>query len=149
MKKKANPVSDDQKESLSQYGYEVVDEVEIGEYDLVLTLFPLLGSYNLALQRQGMDFSDPGQQMTKTPATLGVNLTLAIPFIDDWIRKYGTLWVGGNNPHKMRVYEKILTRLGYTMEKGELFGYVMMGISSPSTRGRALKAKLLSKLPTR
>lgn len=142
---KQSKITDEQKKNLNQFGYELVEDVEVGGYDLALTHFPLLGAYHLALQRQGQDFSSPEQQMTKIPGGISADMTLAIPTIDKWIKKYKELWIGGDNPSKIPVYEKILKRLGYTPDKMDFMGLTLMSIDKPSTRTMALKSSLLVK----
>lgn len=142
---KSSAISDEQKNNLAQYGYEVVEEAEVGGYDLVLTHFPLLDAYHLALQRKGLDFSDPEQQMQKIPGGVDADMTKAIPVINQWIKKYKELWVAGNNPSKTPVYLKILKRLGYSPVVEDLMGIQMVSISEPSSKVASLKftAKLL------
>jgi hypothetical protein len=122
------------KDNIEHYGYTVVDEAEVGGYDLVLTHFPLLNCYHLALQAMGQDFSSPEQQMTKIPGAIKGNMLDAIPVIDRWVKQYGELWVGGNNPSKMPVYRKILERLGYPLEDMDCLGLKLLVISKPSNR---------------
>lgn len=132
--KKHSGISDKQKHDLEQYGYQYVDEASVGDYDLVLTHFPLLDAYHIALQRKGRDFTDHEQQTQKFPADLGANISLAVPTLNRWLARYGELWIGGDNPAKVPVYERLLKRLGYTTDSMDLMGMKLVSITKPSRK---------------
>lgn len=131
---KHSRISDKQKQDLEQYGYQYVDEASVGDYDLVLTHFPLLDAYHIALQRKGRDFTDHEQQTQKFPADLGANISLAVPTLNQWLARYGELWIGGDNPAKVPVYERLLKRLGYTTDSMDLMGMKLVSITKPSRK---------------
>lgn len=115
---------------LEAYGYQMVEAVKIGDYDLVLTYSKLMNAYHIAMQRDGMDFADITQQLEKYPEPIGARMSEAVPTLNRWIQKYKTLWISGNDPRKVRVYQKILARLGFKMESFNLFGTTLVSINS-------------------
>jgi hypothetical protein len=121
-------------QNLNQYGYRVVDSASLGggTYNLVLTYSELMESYHLAMQRDGYDFADITQTMDKFPEPIGAQMSEAIPILNKWIQEYKTLWVSGDNPRKVRVYGKILRRLGYKYESFSLMGVTLLSISEPA-----------------
>lgn len=126
-------LTQEHKDHLKSYGYQVVDQVTIGPYDLVLTRFALLGnSYHLAMQKDGQDFADAEQQMEKYPGSIEAKPSEFIPIINKWIQKYGVLYVSSNNRRKARIYEKILKHLGYQTETMDLFGSLITTIETPA-----------------
>lgn len=124
-------LSEENIEHLQAYGYQVVETVELGAYDLTLTYMKMMDAYHIAMQRDGRDFADIVQQTTKFPEAIGAKMSEAIPILNRWIRKYKILWISGNDSRKVRVYEKILRRLGYKMESYDMFGTKLITIDTP------------------
>lgn len=126
-------VSDEDKEILENVGGSyVVDEREVGDYDVILVGTDLIPDfYQIGMQRKGMSMVDVGQQMdsqTPTAPAGGWRAVFGIkPVIDGWLRQYGKLYLGSHNPDKTRKYIQILRMFGYKVgeEAVDLMGQQM------------------------
>lgn len=127
-------VTQEQKDTLEAFGYDVVESVAIGQYDLVLTYFQLFDNYHLAIQRDGQEFSNLEQMMSKTPNSIGARMSEAIPVINKWIKQYGELWIASHNPSKTKVYKRILERLGYSVREEIMMGIQFLSLYESSQK---------------
>ena len=121
-------LSDEASDRLSSRGYEVINTVDIQGYNLFLIKVPNLDNfYQIALQREGLDFTDmashnehlpPKEQFSKVKLLLeGLKST-----IDVWLSRYNKLYVVSNNESQQTQYVRILTRLGYNLSEDVIFG---------------------------
>ena len=105
----------DQNQRLRQMGVEILDARQLGSYELVLTRMPN-GAAVVGLQRKGLDFTDRNQQLQQHE----VDPLVDVPdqseikqVLNDWIGRYGKLFVGSYNSRLMEKYRRILQTLGY------------------------------------
>lgn len=120
---KINEITDAQKSFFSNMGFKIVEEFNIGEYDLVLLhhsmYMQLLGTgYTVGLQRKGRDFTSPEDQHIKRSIdSLDLHdLKLSLNAVINWISKYGVISVGSFNERKGVFYEKVFKRAGINVE---------------------------------
>ena len=99
-------------------GY-VIEEAEVGNYDLALIGTDLIPNfYQIGMQRHGLSMADPQQQMEKQPMEkFPVDWRQQVKdmqaVVDKWLDKYGRLYTASHNPEKTAQYIKLLKRLGY------------------------------------
>lgn len=137
-------ITEEDKDFIEQLGNQVIDEKEVGGYDLALiesTIIP--DFYQIGMQRHGLSMADPGQQMQKQPHDAmkpGWRQIIADmqTVIDGWLAEYGKLYTASHNPEKTAQYVRLLTRLGYRIEEDtlELAG---MELSVPYIAGKRTK----------
>jgi predicted GIY-YIG superfamily endonuclease len=118
---KTSALTSADKEFIEQLGNRVVDEKEVGDYDLALiesTLIP--DFFQLGIQRRGFSMADPRQQMEKQPIgeikpgwRQQVKDIMAV--INGWLADHERLYAASHSPEKTAQYMSLLRRLGYNV----------------------------------
>jgi hypothetical protein len=115
---------------------DIIEEVEVGEYDVVLFHSPMyeriIGTgYNVGFQRQGRDFTSHTDQTTSQPIdSMSIpNLLEVLKVVIEWTKKYGQLSVGSYNERNNRIYQKVFRRYNVPYEERSEFGqdFVVIG----------------------
>ena len=125
-------ISDTDNENLNAQGYEVVDQIEIDNYNIALTKIPdmmasMIGAeYQLGFSKEGTDFTDYAQQDQKfvkknEKFPLG-KLAQGLETVKQWVSQYGPIVVSSSNPNKTRVYAKIFNRAKFTVDTNSAMG---------------------------
>lgn len=111
----------------TNFGMEVVEDVDISGYSLVLLKFDRsiaailsqMGSpmYQLAIEREGMDFTNLMHQQQTGTINRDIRIMSSIRdikrMIDSWIDKYGNISVGTYNDKKREQYRRLLSMMGF------------------------------------
>jgi hypothetical protein len=125
---KISKIDNDIVELIDMMGGTLVEEVEIDGYDLAL--IKMINSfpnniddsefiYEIGLQRIGMDFTNIEQQQQKFPnyaKDKKEKLNSMKNIINDWLHKYGRIYLGSFNHKKSISYSKVLNKLGFSVK---------------------------------
>jgi hypothetical protein len=118
----------------STYGYKVIDVYDIEKYSVVLLraidrkIVLLLTQnniplYQIAIERQGSDFSNIEQQNKKLTLIPGLKILKATYMIKkkitEWINRFGPVTIGTYNERKSKIYLSLLSKLGFKYRKCE------------------------------
>ena len=130
-------LTDEQREFFSDAEMDIIEEVEVGDYDLVLLygeMYKMMTGtgYTLGLQRQGNDFTDWAVQIAKHPISslnLG-DLSKALSIAIEWSKKYGKISVGSFDAKKTQTYGRVFRRAGVSVEEKNFLGQDVLIISS-------------------
>jgi hypothetical protein len=125
-------ISDTDTRNLNAQGYEVVDQIEIDNYNIALTrmpaqMAPMLGAeYQLGFSKEGTDFTDYTQQTQKfiqknEKFPLG-KLAQGLNTVRQWISEYGPIAIASSNLNKTKVYAKIFNRAKFSVTPKEGMG---------------------------
>lgn len=113
----AAPLAEGAEQRLRQNMMHPLEAEIIGDYELHLIGSALMPYPQLALQREGRDFTDLDQQFDETPRERGkFSLPLAKSTINKWLEKYKGLFAATHDPSKLKAYKVLLTRLGFKPE---------------------------------
>jgi hypothetical protein len=145
LRKNAVTLSDDAKAYLGMSGGSVVDEADIGDYELFVVKEPMVpGLYNLGIQRKGMDAFNMEQNGEDKNSYQGIGAGSRAELcqvLDRWLGKYKKLSIHSLSERKMQFYIVFLKRLGYQVTMGNL-----MGMEIPFVHGHS-KPKTAALLP--
>jgi hypothetical protein len=103
-----NEIGDYDMDLISQYRGKVIEQVNIKGYELSLIDFPMGKTVSLTYNDKG--YSKPGEQ-NKQPMeykggdTVNIFKTLK-PYIIDWVKKYGIIFIGTTNKRRINYYHK-------------------------------------------
>jgi hypothetical protein len=111
---KAMPLTDRGEELLEIANNEVLEEVDIGNYELYLVFDANFGFCQLGMQRAGQDFTDMEQQARHIiPRFWGRFDRRAFKrTITRWLQQHHLLMIGSHDAHKTRLYRVALRALG-------------------------------------
>ena len=123
---KKSAILDETLDRLEQINTHIVDNREIEGYDIVLTEgenydqnYDSPTMYQIAIQREGYDFSNPQQQMEKRKIDHIPNIDVFVNelknIITEWVQKYGRIYIGSLNTKKTPKYVSILKYLGFNL----------------------------------
>jgi len=123
---KLSVILDETYDRLKQINTHIIDNREIEGYDIVLTEgqnydqnydSPVM--YQIAIQREGYDFSNPQQQMEKRKIDHIPNIDVFVSqlknIITEWVQKYRRIYIGSLNTKKTTKYISILKFLGFKL----------------------------------
>jgi hypothetical protein len=120
-------ITQNQHQFFSNIGMELVEEESLGEYDIALIKGRMFNEsdYQLAFQREGQDFTDVEQQLSKAiPDNISLrDLAQIPPIIKKWIQEYDTIIAGSYNSNKTQIYKKVFQRYGITVKEKSMMGY--------------------------
>jgi hypothetical protein len=116
-------------QTLQNYGLQIIDQLDTHGYTITLIKIPnqILQTqpypphfqYQLALAKNGHQFTNPQTQHTKHPTTTAQGID-AIPKIkqkiNNWLKQHNTLTIASHNQNKTNTYKHILNHLGYTTQ---------------------------------
>lgn len=123
LRKKGMPLSPRGEQLFQMSGNEVVEEVNIGDYELYLTRIQVPGQrakmYQMGMQRTGQDFTDPQQQMERvTPRLWGSFDRRAFKTtVQRWLDQYHLLVVSSLSSTKTRLYGMALRAMGFRPQR--------------------------------
>ena len=127
---KYNALTDTERQSLQDLGgSNVVEEINIGGYDLFLATVPPvmagLPEYQIGLKRQDLDISTPERQFEKQDIKIPEEDPISIlrqmqDKIGNWINQYGSLLAASMNPDKNKQYLSLLSSLGFSVDNIDL-----------------------------
>ena len=123
---KVSAVTEEAKERLRQY-HEIIDEKNIGGYDIVLVKVVPLNIYQIGLQHEGQDFTDIPSQMQKIKPENNISgikqlLTDLKVVINTWKDAYGKLYIISTNEAKQDKFKSVLVRMGYALQEETIMG---------------------------
>ncbi len=105
----------------------VIEEVDIGDYELYLVYDKTFGFHQMGMQRTGQDFTDIEQQAQRVPRQLGSFDRKAFKTaIQRWLDKYHLLLVASHNTAKTKLYGMALRALGFRTQKTPSGGIVYL-----------------------
>lgn len=120
-------VTQKQKDYFSTFNQKVIEEIDLGQHDLVLvdmskTPVSFIANYQIGIQAHGEDFTDPySHEKRKTQTTRAQIASLfnkkIIDIIKNWIEKYGDIIIGSESEKKMKFYRKIFDRFDIKYRK--------------------------------
>ena len=136
-------LTDKQARFLNSVGEKVIDSILLKGYELYLLksnnefmnrLYDGI-IYNLALQKEGRDFTNPDQQFEKIPfESLPKSIIpLMMDKLKEWIGKYGNLVADSYNESKLDQYKKLFNRFKISIEEkivkisGEEHKFLVLG----------------------
>jgi len=126
-------ISPDQKDKLENMGIEIIEDFQVGEYQLVLIkshIYPVT-PYSIGVQRKGLDFTDSNQQMEHIipdAVSLEDGHQILIKAVE-WVKEYGKIIIGSYNDRKNKMYKLLLQRKGVTVKDYPIHGVNAMLIS--------------------
>ncbi len=125
---KQAPLTPEAEERFQIARNKVVEEVDIGDYELYLVLDRNFGFYQMGMQRVGQDFTDMEQQTDRTvPKMWGKFDRKAFKAtIQRWLDKYHLLLVASHNNAKTKLYAMALRALGFRTQKTPSGGIVYL-----------------------
>ncbi len=117
--KQAMPLTPRGQQLFQMSGNEVIEEVDIGDYELYLTYSHPLGLYQMGMQRAGQDFTDEQQQAERvTPKLWGSFDRRAFKTtVQRWLSQYHLLLVASHNSAKTKLYGIALRALGFRPQR--------------------------------
>ena len=111
-------LNDEQTKSMSEWGYQLIDEFKIGGMEIFLLksdVFPEKFKFHLAFQKEGIDVFSIDQQMNR-PRTKGISVFDGFKIISPimnkivgWLKSYGDLTIASTNPQLTDKWIKNLT----------------------------------------
>lgn len=121
IKKILSEITPHQKERLESLNHVVVDDKQLGKYNIVLIKLNEKGMadlgvddelYQVAINTEDGDFTNMDQVM-KRIAFVGdkVNITMLRDFMEilqEWVKRYGSILVLTNDDRKLNIYKRIL-----------------------------------------
>jgi hypothetical protein len=119
-------LSDMAKQKLNAH-HQIMEERNIGGYDIVLIKVIPLNIYQIGLQQENLDFTDVSSQMQKikpeTPMN-GIKQLIAglKEVINAWKATYGKLYVISTNEAKQEKFKSILSKMGYALQEEVIMG---------------------------
>lgn len=107
-------VMDDELQLMQQYGYEILDKRQLGDYCLFLTKDPF-GNHQMGFSFGGNSITTPDAQK-KRPAQGNIlrHLKEIEKILDEWAAKWGVLYIGSLNKERTQTYHKIFSRHYHT-----------------------------------
>ena len=127
-------LTDQERQSLENThpGSRIIEEVNIGGYDLFISTIPSspmpqLPAYQIGLKREDLDMSAPqaqfGQQDFQIPEQNVTSILQQMQNkINAWLSQYGPLLAASMNPKKNKQYALMLQRLGFSINSIDLGG---------------------------
>lgn len=113
---------------LNRGGFDVVDSVVNGDYEMYLLVtkpsffFPK-PLYEIGLQRKGYHFVDQKQiNATQHEQRGKVSIKVFKDTIDKWLSKYHRIYADSENRKKSNSWQRILTKLGYQIKQDQKDG---------------------------
>lgn len=130
----------------TNFGMEIVEDVDISGYSLVLlkfdrsiaTVLNQMGAsmYQLAIEREGMDFTNLIHQQQTGTINRDVRIMSSIRdikrMIGSWIDQYGNISIGTYNEKKREQYRRLLSMMGFDcamIDTKHILGIDLMVIS--------------------
>lgn len=103
-------------ERINQNGEDLVEEVEIGPFILILTRNKETGNYQVGLTTSNKEFTTIDSQQDveteKSQTDIIQSWKKITNKIKEWVDKFSLLFVGSFNHNKVKKYHKILSRFG-------------------------------------
>lgn len=133
---KINEITDVQRNFFDNMGFEIVEDLDIGQYDLVLLRHDMyeyaMGTgYTVGLQRKGRDFTSfEDQHIKKNIDSLNLHdLKIALDAVISWLPKYGSISIGSFDERKNSFYERVFRRAGINIQWKTTLGQRAMLLS--------------------
>ncbi|MFW6173139.1 MAG: hypothetical protein ACOC5T_05285 [Elusimicrobiota bacterium] len=135
-------ISEFTKKKMHNLNWELKEQTSLGMYTLYLfrNTYAKLDNntdlYQIGIEKEGRDMGDIDQQFgrDRMPLTSIPNIKKTFLFIKEtvskWLRQYGPMLFGSNNPKKTRVYEQLLNEMGFKTEQIEIQGHIAYVIKS-------------------
>lgn len=123
---KRSSIQDEVKNLLHSFGAKIVEEVNIGKYDLAVVATPYGDGwlYQVALQKEGKQFTSIRDQMDEGGEGIKEfdrrSLFAAIKLVKDWAKKYHPLFIKSENPVKTKKYLRLFKLMGIKIGYEEL-----------------------------
>jgi hypothetical protein len=132
---KKAPLSDVGQRRMEMARNQVLEEVDIGDYELYLVRDGYFGFHQIGMQRRGMDMTDMRQQEQRIiPRNWGRFDRKAFKAtIQRWLSEHHLLVIGSHNAVKTRMYSLALRAIGFrlkTTDTGHL-SYIDDGRAEP------------------
>lgn len=128
-------ITQNQHQMLNTMGFDVVENISLNEYEIVLLYHPnFYGNdlkYTIGFQRKGRNFLDPFDQNSKQEID-DINFKDLIkipPILKRWMNQYGKLVIGSYNQQKTNVYKKVFQRYNFDIEERNIQGINALIIS--------------------
>lgn len=123
-------ISDEQRDLLERYGFNLVQDVVVGDYDVILLyseqLKQLTGGvgHQIGFQRRERDFTSVSDQHAKiTPSRVQLSgMRAVLDQVLAWIDRYGPVIAGSENPANNRFYGKVFRRYRVPHKQIQLLG---------------------------
>jgi len=125
LNKRAMPITPRGQQMLDFTGNKVIEEVQIGDYELFLVHDSNFNFYQIGMQRKGQDMTDIAQQASPSAATPGkFSRQVFSDTIQRWLTEYHTLIIASHNRAKTDSYIKMLKAMGYNPQDTGMFAYI-------------------------
>ncbi len=134
--KQAMPLTPEAQKRFKVTGDRVLDEVQVGDYELFLTVDSRYGFHQIGLQRRGHDFTSEEQQAEHIiPKGWGNFDRKAFKeAITRWLAQYHMLVVASHSSIKTKMYGLALRAIGFKLTpvpSTGLFSYIGDGKEDP------------------
>jgi len=126
-------VSNDDIQALRDNGYELIDSIEIGQYNIAVTripdmMQPMIGAeYQLGFSKNDTQFTDYSQHdqkfVSKGEKFPLSELSKGMDTITIWIDRYGPMVVGSSNQQKTNTYKRLFKRAGFKIHEMNMMGF--------------------------
>jgi len=116
---KKAPLSPRGEQLFGMTGNQVIEEADIGDYELFLVLDRNLGIHQMGMQRKGQDFTSTEEQAEKiVPKGWGKFDRKAFKStIQRWLATYHLLIIASHNDAKIKLYALALRALGFKVQR--------------------------------
>jgi hypothetical protein len=123
---KISAITDGAKERLRQH-HQIIDEKNIGGYDIVLIKVVPLNIYQIGLQQENLDFTDVPSQMQKIKPETSIQgikklLEDLKGVINAWKDTYRKLYIISTNESKQEKFKNVLSKMGYVLQEENIMG---------------------------
>lgn len=122
-------ITSDQRDFFDDMGFTIIEERDVGEYELVLLHHAIYGQligtpFQVGLQRRGRDFTNIEDQLVKKSIdSLNLHdLKVVLDIVIKWVSEYGSISIGSMSEAKHNFYAKVLARAGLTFKEKSVLG---------------------------
>ena len=107
---------EDEIEKLKEYGYDLIDELKVPPYTMLLLYNKEYNVYEISLTTGDDEFTTFDSQKTKSPSHRSNYIRimkLLMERVTSWLSNYGELFVGSFNKERTYKYHRIFKRMGF------------------------------------